>query len=166
FPERPVVCTIGDGAFQMLGMNDLLTVKRHWQEWADPRFIVLVLHNDDLNQVSWELREAGDPRWDVSQLVEDMDYAAYAELLGLTGLRLDDPDAVDGVWQKAFAADRPVLVDARTDKNVPPLPPHITLEQTTGVAKAVLASDPDAGKVVGRTARTLAAQLFARFGSP
>ena len=75
FPERPVVCTIGDGAFQMLGMNGLITVKRHWEEWANPTFIVLVLHNNDLNQVSWEMREAGDPRYDTSQLLEDVDYA-------------------------------------------------------------------------------------------
>ncbi len=82
FPDRPVVCTIGDGAFQMLGMNGLITVKRHWEEWANPTFIVLVLHNNDLNQVSWEMREAGDPRYDTSQLLEDIDYAGYAELLG------------------------------------------------------------------------------------
>ncbi len=84
-PDRPVVCTIGDGAFQMLGMNGLITVKRHWQQWANPTFIVLVLHNDDLNQVSWEMREVGDPRWDTAQLVESMDYAEYARLLGLRG---------------------------------------------------------------------------------
>ena len=91
FPERPVVCTIGDGAFQMLGMNGLLTIKRHWPEWENPTFIVLVLHNNDLNQVSWEMREAGDPWYDTSQLLEDMDYAGYARLLGLTGIRVDDP---------------------------------------------------------------------------
>ncbi len=85
-PDRPVVCTIGDGAFQMLGMNGLITVKRHWQEWEDPTFIVLVLHNDDLNQVSWEMREVGDPRWDTAQEVESVDYAGYARLLGLEGI--------------------------------------------------------------------------------
>ena len=85
YPDRPVVCTIGDGAFQMLGMNGLITVKGHWREWENPTFVVLILHNDDLNQVSWEMREAGDPRWDTAQLVEDIDYAAYAEALGLRG---------------------------------------------------------------------------------
>ena len=87
-------------------MNGLITVKRHWQEWANPTFVVLVLHNDDLNQVSWEMREAGDPRYDTSQLLEDMDYAAYAELLGFHGIRVDDPDQVDGAWYEAFAANR------------------------------------------------------------
>ena len=163
FPERPVVCTIGDGAFQMLGMNDLITVKRHWQEWSNPCFVVLVLHNNDLNQVSWELREAGDPRWDTSQLVEDMDYAGYAELLGLRGIRVDDPSQVDDAWEQAFAADRPVVIDAHTDKNVPPLPAHITFEQAKGVAKSVLGGDPDATQIVTHSARALAGQLFARF---
>lgn len=92
-----------------------------------------------------------------------MDYAGYAELLGLRGIRLDDPGKVDDAWREAFAADRPVLIDARTDKNVPPLPPHITFEQAKGVAKSVLGGDPDAAAVVGNSARALAGQLFARF---
>jgi pyruvate dehydrogenase (quinone) len=165
FSDRPVVCTIGDGAFQMLGMNGLVTVKRHWHEWADPRFVVLVLNNGDLNQVSWEMREAGDPRYDTSQLLEDVDYAGYAELLGLRGIRVDDPTRVDDAWDQALAADRPVLLDVHTDKNVPPLPPHITLEQAKGVASAVLGGDPDAAQVIGHSARALAGQLFGRMRS-
>ncbi len=154
FPERPVVCTIGDGAFQMLGMNGLLTVKRHWPEWSDPTFIVLVLHNDDLNQVSWEMREAGDPRYDTSQLVEDMDYAEYARLLGLEGIRVDDPDAGRGPRGIAPLPHRkPVLLDVLVDKNVPPLPAHITFEQAKGVAESLVHGDPDAGAVVANSAR-------------
>ena len=164
FPERPVVATIGDGAFQMLGMNDLITVKRHWNEWANPTFIVLVLHNDDLNQVSWEMREAGDPRYDTSQLVEDMDYAGYARLLGLHGIRVDDPAQVETAWDEAFAADRPVLLDVVVDKNVPPLPPHIDFEQAKGVAQALLRGDPDGAKVAFNSARAVAARVFASFG--
>jgi pyruvate dehydrogenase (quinone) len=165
FPERPVVCTIGDGAFQMLGMNGLLTVKRHWQEWSNPTFIVLVIHNNDLNQVSWEMREAGDPRYDTSQLLEDMDYAGYARLLGLDGIRVDNPDELAGAWDHAFAAERPVVLDVVTDKNVPPLPAHITLEQAKGVARSLLHGDPDAGAVLENSARAVAAQLFARMRS-
>ena len=99
FPDRPVVCTIGDGAFQMLGMNGLITVKTPLaRSGSNPTFVVLILHNDDLNQVSWEMREAGDPRYDTSQLLEDMDYAGYADLLGLQGIRVDDPDQLDEAW--------------------------------------------------------------------
>ncbi len=162
FPERPVVCTIGDGAFQMLGMNGLITVKRHWQEWANPTFVVLVLHNNDLNQVTWEMREAGDPRYDTSQLLEDVDYAAYAELLGLQGVRVERPEDVAGAWDAAFAADRPVVLDVVTDKNVPPLPAHITFDQAKGVAQALLGGDPDAGKVISHSARSVASRLFAK----
>ncbi len=165
YPERPVVCTIGDGAFQMLGMNGLITVKRHWHEWANPAFVVMVLHNDDLNQVSWEMREAGDPRWDTAQLVEDVDYAAYAESLGLVGIRVDEPDHVEGAWRRAFAADRPVLLDVHTDKNVPPLPAHVTFEQAKGVAQSILRGDPDARHVVSNSARAVASKLFARVGA-
>ncbi len=165
FPERPVVCTIGDGAFQMLGMNGLLTVKRHWEEWANPTFIVLILHNDDLNQVSWEMREAGDPRYDTSQLLEDMDYAGYARLLGLTGIRVEDPDRLDDAWDAAFASERPVVLDVLTDKNVPPLPAHVTFEQAKSLAGALLHGDPDAGEVVQNSARAVASQMFALAGS-
>jgi pyruvate dehydrogenase (quinone) len=164
FPERPVVCTIGDGAFQMLGMNGLLTIKRHWPEWRDPRLIVLVLHNNDLNQVSWEMREVGDPRYDTAQLVEDMDYAGYARLLGLTGIRVDDPDRVEEAWDQAFAADRPVVLDVLTDKNVPPLPAHVTFEQAKGVLSSLIHGDPDAGKVMENSARAVASQMFALAG--
>lgn len=161
-PQRPVVCTIGDGAFQMLGMNELLTVKRHWQEWDDPRFIVLVLHNDDLTQVSWEMREAGDPRYDTSQLLEDMDYAGYAELLGLRGIRVERPDDVERAWDEAFAADRPVVLDVRTDPNVPPLPAHITVGQAKGVMQSLVRGDPAQVAVVRNSARAMGAQLFAK----
>jgi len=164
-PDRPVVCTIGDGAFQMLGMNELVTIKRHWHEWGNKTFVVMVLHNNDLNQVSWEMREAGDPRWDTAQSIEDMDYARYAEGLGLRGIRVEDPDQVEAAWREAFAADRPVLLDIVTDKNVPPLPPHVTFEQAKGVAKAVLRGDPDRLQVVGNSAKEVASELFARVGA-
>ncbi|MGY1434169.1 thiamine pyrophosphate-requiring protein [Streptomyces reniochalinae] len=160
-PGRPVVCTIGDGAFQMLGMNELLTVKRHWRSWEDPRFIVMVLHNNDLTQVSWEMREAGDPRYNTSQIVEDMNYADYATLLGFDGIRVDRPDDVADAWDRAFAADRPTLLDVRTDPDVPPLPPHITYSQAKDVALSVARRDPAAGQVVENGARAIAAELFA-----
>ena len=165
FPERPVVCTIGDGAFQMLGMNGLLTVKRHWEEWTNRTFIVLVIHNHDLSQVSWEMREAGDPRFDTAQLLEDMDYAGYAELLGLRGIRVDDPDQVGPAWEAAFAADRPVVLDVVTDKNVPPLPAHISFDQAKGVMEALLHRDPDSLKVIENSARAVASQLFGGLGA-
>ncbi len=162
FPERPVVCTIGDGAFQMLGMNGLITVKRHWREWSNPAFVVLILHNDDLNQVSWEMREAGDPRYDTSQLLENLDYAGYAELLGLRGIRVDDPEKLDAAWDDAFTAGRPVVLDVITDKNVPPLPAHVTFAQAKGVAQSILRGDPDAGKVLQNSARAVASQVVAK----
>ncbi len=160
-PDRPVVCTIGDGAFQMLGMNELITIKKHWESWADPRFIILILHNNDLNQVSWEMREAGDPRWDTSQRLETMDYAGYAELLGLRGIKVDKPKQVAAAWDAAFAADRPVLLDVYTDPNVPPLPAHITFEEAKGFLESLAKRDPAEEAVVKNSARAVAAQLFA-----
>ncbi|MGI8459120.1 MAG: thiamine pyrophosphate-requiring protein [Propionibacteriaceae bacterium] len=160
-PDRPVICTIGDGAFQMLGMNELLTVKRHWKTWKDPRFVVMVLHNNDLNQVSWEMREVGDPRFDTSQLVEDMDYAGYAEVLGLTGITVDRPDQVADAWDAAFTADRPVLLDVHTDPNVPPLPAHISFAEAKGFLTSLAKGDPAEAAVIANSVRAMGAQLFA-----
>lgn len=164
YPDRPVVCTIGDGAFQMMGMNGMLTVKRHWKEWASPSFIVLIINNGDLNQVSWEMREAGDPRWDTAQMVEPMDYAGYAEMLGLKGIRVDAPGDIDAAFDEAFAADRPVILDVKCDRNTPPLPAHIAVAQAKGLAESLLAGDPELGRVVNQSSRAAAARLFARMG--
>ena len=141
-PERVAIALVGDGAMQMNGSAELLTIAKYWRRWSDPRLIVLVLHNNDLNQVTWEQRAMeGDPRYDASQEIPDFPYATYAELIGLKGIHVDDPDAVGAAWDEALAADRPVVIDAITDPSVPPLPPHITLEQATNFARSVLHGD-------------------------
>ncbi|WP_210648823.1 thiamine pyrophosphate-requiring protein [Nocardioides sp. SYSU D00065] len=123
-PDRPVVALAGDGAMQMNGISELITVAHRWREWADPRFVVLVLHNQELAEVTWEQRETeGDPRYDASQALPDFPYSAYAELLGLTGIRVDRPEDVDDAWDRALAADRPVVIEAVVDPDVPLLPP-------------------------------------------
>ncbi|TQM79365.1 pyruvate dehydrogenase (quinone) [Saccharothrix saharensis] len=129
-PDRPVVALVGDGAMQMNGLLELITVADRWRGWADPRFVVLVLHNRDLNEVTWEQREMeGDPRFPTSQRVPDFPYAAYAELLGLRGIRVDSPDEVGKAWHEAFHADRPVVVEAIVDPAVPLLAPHLPEEK-------------------------------------
>jgi len=148
-PDRPAIALLGDGAMQMNGLGALLTVSRHWREWTDPRLVILVLHNGDLNQVTWEMRAlSGDPRFDEAQDVPDLDYAAYAELVGLRGIRVDAPEQVGSAWDEAFAADRPVVIDAITDPSVPPLPPHVSREHATAMVKALLKGDSDARDVV------------------
>ena len=144
YPERPVICTIGDGAFQMLGMNELITIKKYLSRWENPQLIILVLHNDDLTQVSWEMRtEDANPVWATSQDVESVDYAGWAELLGFTGIRVTSDDQVAAAWDQAFATRGVTLIDAHTSKNVPPLPPHITKEFAKNTALAFLKGDPD-----------------------
>jgi len=148
YPERPVIALVGDGAFQMNGMNELITIAKYWERWSDPRVIVLVLHNNDLNQVTWEQRALeGDPKYEASQVLPDFPYAHYAELLGFTGIRVDAPDDVGPAWDEALAAERPVLYEAITDPEVPPLPPHITFEQAHHYLTA-LAGDPDRGAML------------------
>lgn len=123
-PDRPVVVLAGDGAMTMLGINELITVADRWRSWSDPRFVVLVLSNQDLAEVSWEQRETeSEPRFEASQKVPAFDFVAYAEQLGFRGLHLNDPESLDGVLAEAFAADRPVIIEARTDPDVPLIPP-------------------------------------------
>src|SRR5207237_4599775 len=133
----------------MNGMNELITIAKYRDRWADQRLIVLVLNNGDLNQVTWEQRAMeGDPKYEASQVLPDFPYARYAELLGFKGIRVDDPDAVGAAWDEALAADRPVVLEAITDPEVPPLPPHITLEEARNFMKAVIGGDPDAKRMV------------------
>jgi pyruvate dehydrogenase (quinone) len=142
FPSRVAIAMVGDGAMQMNGLNGLITAAKYWKEWSDPRLIVLVLNNRDLNQVTWEQRAmAGDPRFDASQSVPDFPYAEYAQSLDLIGIRVDTPEAIGPAWDRAFASDRPVVVEAVTDPNVPPLPPHITWEQARDFASSIYARD-------------------------
>jgi pyruvate dehydrogenase (quinone) len=139
FPDRPAFAMVGDGAMQMLGMNELLTAASHYRSWADPRLIVLVLNNQDLNMVTWELRVlGGNPKFPASQVLPAFDYAAFAESIGLRGIRVERPEEVEPAWDRALAADRPVVVDAVVDPEEPPLPPHITFDQAKNFAQSLL----------------------------
>jgi pyruvate dehydrogenase (quinone) len=143
-PDRVAIACVGDGAMQMNGMAELLTVVRYWKEWADPRFVVIVLNNQDLNQVTWEMRAmAGDTRYEASQDLPAMNFAAFADLLGLRGIRVERPDDIAGAIDSAFTSDRPVVIDALVDPNVPPLPPHITLKQAKAFMMSVMKGDPE-----------------------
>ncbi len=144
FPKRVCVAFVGDGAMQMLGNNGLISIAHYWREWSDPRLIVCVLNNEDLNQVTWEQRAmAGDPKFEASQNVPRFNYAAYADQLGLLGLRVETPDQIAPAWDEALGADRPVVLDALTDPNVPPLPPHITFEQAKMYMSSIFKGDPE-----------------------
>jgi pyruvate dehydrogenase (quinone) len=139
---------------QMLGINALVTIAARWREWADPRMAILVLNNGDLNMVTWEQRaNAGERRFDDSQLLPAFPYAEYAKLLGLRGLRIDRSDLVKLAWEEALSADRPVLLEMVVDANVPPVPPHVSGKQVKSYVKALMSGDPEALEVVKATAR-------------
>jgi pyruvate dehydrogenase (quinone) len=143
-PDRPTIAMVGDGAMQMNGMAELITVAHYWRQWTDPRLIVAVLHNNDLNQVTWEMRAMeGAPKFAESQTLPDVDFAAFARSLGLSGVNIDTPDAIGPAWEQALAADRPSVLDIRCDPNVPPIPPHATFAQVKATAGAVLKGDED-----------------------
>ncbi|HEV6968627.1 thiamine pyrophosphate-requiring protein [Roseateles sp.] len=153
-PDRPVVALVGDGAMQMLGLNGLVTIARLWPQWADPRLVVMVLHNGDLNMVTWEQRVSeGNRKFAASQDLPAFAFAEFAQLLGLRGLRVDRPEQIAGAWAQALAADRPMLLEFVTDPNVPPLPPHLSVKQMGHYAKALLQGDPEARQVVMATMR-------------
>ncbi len=149
FPDRPVIAAIGDGAMQMIGINSLIDVAKYHDRWANQQLVVCVLHNDDLNQVTWEQRVMnGDPKLDASQQLPDFDYAGYARLLGLHGIRVDAPDDVGPAWDEALSVGRPCVLECITDPEVPPLPPHIRFEQAKGFAGALAGRDPAAGHMI------------------
>jgi pyruvate dehydrogenase (quinone) len=152
-PDRPVVALAGDGAMQMNGLSELITVAERWRDWADPRFVVLVLHNGDLAEVSWEQREMeGDPRFPASQRVPSFPYAGYAELLGLRGIRVDDPADVGQAWADALAADRPCVVEAIVDRRTALLPPRRPSD-TVDQMRQGLDQEPDGAPAAEQLAR-------------
>ncbi|MEO6884890.1 MAG: thiamine pyrophosphate-requiring protein [Jatrophihabitantaceae bacterium] len=149
YPDRPSIAFCGDGAMQMNGMAELITIKRYWEQWTDPRLIVAVLHNNDLNQVTWEMRAMeGAPKFTESQNLPDVDYAAFARSIGLKGINVDTPKQMGPAWETALAADRPVVLDVRCDPNVPPIPPHATFEQAKELASALMHGDEDSWGIV------------------
>jgi pyruvate dehydrogenase (quinone) len=163
YPDRPVIATIGDGAFQMLGINGMIDLARYSERWTNKQCIVLVLHNDDLNQVTWEQRVMeGDPKLEVSQILADFPYARYAELLGLKGIRVERPEDVGPAWDEALAhAAGPVLYEAITDPEVPPLPPHIQFEQAKKLAQA-LPGDPARARIIKESLKGKAQEFITR----
>jgi pyruvate dehydrogenase (quinone) len=153
FPHRPAFAFVGDGAMQMLGMNGVITAAKYWKKWRDPRLVIAVLNNGDLNMVSWELRAlGGSPKVTETQDLPDVDYAAYAQMLGLEGLTVSSAAEIVPAWQQAFAADRPVIVDFKVDPNVVALPPHATFEQTKNFFMALARGDVDRSAILANLA--------------
>ncbi|MDB5361175.1 MAG: thiamine pyrophosphate enzyme-like binding region [Rhodospirillales bacterium] len=160
FPERVVIAFIGDGAMQMNGMNVMITISKYWKEWSNPRLIVMVLNNRDLNQVTWEERiQLGDGKTESTQSIPDVPYHKYAELLGLKGIFVDDPERLGAAWDEALAADRPVILECYTDPNVPPLPPHITLKDAKNFM-TMMGTEPELGSVLKESARQVLASVL------
>jgi pyruvate dehydrogenase (quinone) len=161
-PERPVIAMVGDGAMQMNGISGLITMAKYWKQWSNPALVVMVLNNGDLNQVTWEQRAMeGDPKFSGSQDVPDFPYAAYAQMLGMQGIRVERATDIGASWDAALDADRPTVLEMVTDPNVPPLPPHITAKQAKAYLEAMIKGDPDAVEVVKATARQVWASLRA-----
>jgi len=145
-PDRPVIALVGDGAMQMNNMAELITIAKYWREWANPHLVVCVFNNEDLNQVTWEQRVMeGDPKFDATQRIPDVPYHKFAELIGLQGIFVDRPDQLAAAWDQALSATRPVVLEVKTDPEVPPLPPHISLKQAKNFASAALSGDSGTG---------------------
>lgn len=160
YPDRPVIAMVGDGAMQMNGCAELVTVKQYWQRWQNPCFVVLVIVNHDLNQVTWEQRAmAGDPKFSEAQDVVDFPYAEYGAMLGFKGIRVDNPDDIRSAWQEALSADRPVVIEFLTDPDVPPLPSHITKDQMLAFMSTLGKGDPNEWGIIKQSAKQLFAGL-------
>jgi pyruvate dehydrogenase (quinone) len=161
YPDRPVIAMVGDGAMQMNNMAELITVAKYWRDWASPCWVCAVWNNEDLNQVTWEQRVmAGDPKFEASQRIPNVPYHKFAELIGLKGIYVDRPEDVAPGWREALRANRPVLIEFKTDPEVPPLPPHITFEQAKHFASALLQVDPAESSIIVDTARQVLANLL------
>jgi pyruvate dehydrogenase (quinone) len=153
-PDRPVIALVGDGAMQMNNMAELITAAKYWRSWKDPRLVVCVFNNEDLNQVTWEQRIInGDPKFEASQRIPDVSYSRFAELIGLRGIFVDSPELLGSAWEQALGCEMPVVLEVKTDPEVPPLPPHITLQQAKNFSLALMKGDPNEGGMIKGAAR-------------
>jgi pyruvate dehydrogenase (quinone) len=153
-PDRLVIALVGDGAMQMNNMAELITVQKYWKQWANPTWIVCVFNNEDLNQVTWEQRVMeGDPKFVASQELPNVAYHKFGELLGFRGLYVDDPENLGAAWDEALASERPVVLEVKTDPEVPPLPPHINFKQLRNLATTLIKGDEREGNIIIDTAR-------------
>jgi pyruvate dehydrogenase (quinone) len=151
-PDRPVIAFVGDGSMQMNGLNELITIAKYRERWSNQTLVICVFNNQDLNQVTWEQRVlAGDPKYVGSQQIPDFPYARYAEMIGLHGLRVDTPDDVGSGWDEVLSVDRPSVLEVVVDPEIPPLPPHITAEQTKKMARAMVKGDPETAGVMTKS---------------
>jgi pyruvate dehydrogenase (quinone) len=151
-PDRVAIALVGDGAMQMLGVNGLITISKYWKQWKDPRLVILVLNNGDLNQVTWEQRiMVGDPKFEASQNLPEFPYARYAQILGLKGIKVDDPEKLADAWKIVLNADRPAVIEVVVDPDVPTIPPHITFDEMVKFSKTLLKGDPNEGGIIKRT---------------
>lgn len=156
YPDRVPVAIVGDGAMQMLGMNELITISKYWKEWADPRLVIIVLNNRDLNMVTWEQRmQAGEPKFEASQDIPDVPYGAFAELLGLKGIRVERTEEIKQALEALLQADRPAVLDVLVDPDVPIVPPHLDKSKLMNFSKAMLKGDPDSREVMRQTIREM-----------
>jgi pyruvate dehydrogenase (quinone) len=160
-PDRPVIALVGDGAMQMNGLAELITIAKYRERWKDQRLVVCVLNNRDLNQVTWEQRAmSGDPKLVASQELPDVPYARWAEMLGLQGIRTEDPDTLGECWERALSADRPTVLEVVCDPEVPPLPPHITVEQARSLTSAILHGDSSRRRIIRQSLRQKLPEIF------
>jgi pyruvate dehydrogenase (quinone) len=160
YPHRPVIGFIGDGAMQMNGLNVMITVSKYWRRWSNPTFILMVLNNEDLNQVTWEERvQLGDGKTPLTQTIPDFPYHKYAELLGFKGIYCDDPERIGAAWDEALASDCPVIMNMKADPNVPPLPPHITLKDAKNFM-TMMADEPELASVIKNSAKQMLASIL------
>ncbi len=160
-PSRPVIAMVGDGAMQMNNMAELITVAKYWKGWSDPRWICMVLNNEDLNQVTWEQRVMeGDPKFNASQEIPNVPFHRFAELIGLKGIYVDSAERVASAWDEALAARQPVVLEVKTDPEIPPLPPHVTLQQARHFARTLMHGDPQERHIIADTARQVMASVL------
>ena len=161
FPDRVAIALTGDGAMQMNGLAEMITIQKYWKTWSDPRIVILVLNNRDLNQVTWEMRiESGDTKFDASQDLPDFPYAKYAEMLGFVGVRVDRREDVGAAWDRVLSADRPALFEAWVDPDISIIPPHITFEQMKNMTSALVKGDPDEFGIMLDSAKSVLAGIL------
>jgi pyruvate dehydrogenase (quinone) len=141
YPDRQVVCVVGDGGFTML-MGELATLVKY-----DMNVKVVIIKNNVLGQIKWEqIVMEGEPEFGVE--LQPIDFAGYALNCGAAGFTIERPQDAESVLRSALAHRGPAVIQAVVDPNEPPMPGQVTTEQAIKFGEALIKGQKDAGKII------------------
>ncbi len=141
YPDRQVVCVVGDGGFTML-MGEVATLVKY-----NMNVKVVIIKNNVLGQIKWEqIVFEGNPEFGID--LQPIDFAGYAKDCGAAGFTIERPEGAESILREALAHRGPAVIQAIVDPNEPPMPGQVTTDQAIKFGEALLKGQKEGGKIL------------------